>query len=300
MIQSCRLSNHEALVGDWVGGLLFYFYAALNRLYQILCCRGIQSKGISRRYTSALIASIQFKSFKPFKPFKQTCTSINYNKSNFTRLQNVQNLYCLWCHWQPRRINCQGCFGPSSIVKNLQDQSCDSWCQQAFLSCFERTGRRSRCCKYIARILLNLFSIAARPIWMTKSRYSKSSRDQVSSSVLPTTGRSWTRSLKRTKERHLQMLARRPVLRDSTFHLCLMSQSVWLHFLYSLCIHWQYLDTNGKLSQVEHFDSKARVEEYAREIGVPSTFFMPSVFMTGMLSNFRKVHESYNWKESNI
>jgi len=46
--------------------------------------------------------------------------------------------------------------------------------------------------------------------------------------------------------------------------------------------------TNGKLKQVEHFDSKARAEEYTREIGVPSTFFMPAVFMSGMFGNFKK------------
>lgn len=38
-----------------------------------------------------------------------------------------------------------------------------------------------------------------------------------------------------------------------------------------------------------HFDSKAKVEEYAREIGLPGTYFMPAVFMSFMLGNFKKV-----------
>jgi uncharacterized protein YbjT (DUF2867 family) len=47
-------------------------------------------------------------------------------------------------------------------------------------------------------------------------------------------------------------------------------------------------ETHGKLTEVKHFDSKAHVEAYAREVGVPSTFFMPGVFMPGFMDNFRK------------
>ena len=46
--------------------------------------------------------------------------------------------------------------------------------------------------------------------------------------------------------------------------------------------------TNGKLTTVAHFDSKAHVEEYARSIAVPSTFFMPGMFMTYPTGNIRK------------
>jgi len=46
--------------------------------------------------------------------------------------------------------------------------------------------------------------------------------------------------------------------------------------------------TNGKISTVHHFDSKARVEEYARQVGVPSSFVMPAVFLSFMLANFKK------------
>ena len=40
--------------------------------------------------------------------------------------------------------------------------------------------------------------------------------------------------------------------------------------------------SGGKLSKVAHFDSKADVEEYIREIGVPATFFMPGFYMSNI------------------
>lgn len=40
--------------------------------------------------------------------------------------------------------------------------------------------------------------------------------------------------------------------------------------------------TNGKLPNVYHFDSKALVEDYVREIGTPATFFMPGFFMSNI------------------
>jgi uncharacterized protein YbjT (DUF2867 family) len=39
------------------------------------------------------------------------------------------------------------------------------------------------------------------------------------------------------------------------------------------------LVSGGKLSKVAHFDSKANVEQYVREIGIPATFFMPGFYM---------------------
>ena len=47
-------------------------------------------------------------------------------------------------------------------------------------------------------------------------------------------------------------------------------------------------ETNCKLTTVKHFDSKAHVEEYARLIAVPSTFFMPGVFMSYPISQIQK------------
>ncbi|TRM68560.1 hypothetical protein BD626DRAFT_534561 [Schizophyllum amplum] len=40
--------------------------------------------------------------------------------------------------------------------------------------------------------------------------------------------------------------------------------------------------TNGVLSEVRHFDSKATVEEYIRELGVPATFFLPGFYMANI------------------
>lgn len=45
--------------------------------------------------------------------------------------------------------------------------------------------------------------------------------------------------------------------------------------------------TNGKLSHVPHFDSKAEIEAYIRGTGVPCTFVLPGYFMSnfGMALN---------------
>ncbi|KAB5578572.1 NmrA-like family-domain-containing protein [Coniochaeta sp. 2T2.1] len=40
--------------------------------------------------------------------------------------------------------------------------------------------------------------------------------------------------------------------------------------------------SNGKLPHVYHFDSKAEVESYAREVGIPATFFMPGFYMSNL------------------
>lgn len=40
--------------------------------------------------------------------------------------------------------------------------------------------------------------------------------------------------------------------------------------------------SKGKLPNVYHFDSKAQVEEYARSVGLPSTFFMPGFYMSNI------------------
>lgn len=54
--------------------------------------------------------------------------------------------------------------------------------------------------------------------------------------------------------------------------------------------------SGGALKHVSHFDSKARVEEYIRKSGVPGTFVMPGLFMSGMFSFLRKQDNgSYVW-----
>jgi uncharacterized protein YbjT (DUF2867 family) len=40
--------------------------------------------------------------------------------------------------------------------------------------------------------------------------------------------------------------------------------------------------SNGKLVNVYHFDSKAKVEDYVRSLGIPATFFMPGFYMSNI------------------
>ncbi|QYT03421.1 NmrA domain-containing protein [Trichoderma simmonsii] len=53
------------------------------------------------------------------------------------------------------------------------------------------------------------------------------------------------------------------------------------HFIYSSLIDVAKA-TNGKLANVYHFDSKAAVEQYARDAGIPATFFQPGFFMSNI------------------
>ncbi len=38
--------------------------------------------------------------------------------------------------------------------------------------------------------------------------------------------------------------------------------------------------SGGKLRHVKHFDSKAKIEQHIRDIGVPATFYLPGAFMS--------------------
>ena len=47
---------------------------------------------------------------------------------------------------------------------------------------------------------------------------------------------------------------------------------------------------------MEHFDSKAAVEQYIRDLGIPATFFMPGFFMSNFPgSMFRQLPPSDDW-----
>jgi uncharacterized protein YbjT (DUF2867 family) len=46
--------------------------------------------------------------------------------------------------------------------------------------------------------------------------------------------------------------------------------------------------TKGRITKVAHFDAKAKIEDYARSLNVPGTYYLPAVFMTGVLQGFRK------------
>jgi len=61
-----------------------------------------------------------------------------------------------------------------------------------------------------------------------------------------------------------------------------MSPSVRTYLLYRRTYLTNLLVSGGKLSQVHHFDSKAKVEEYIRSIGIPASFFLPGFFMSNL------------------
>jgi uncharacterized protein YbjT (DUF2867 family) len=44
----------------------------------------------------------------------------------------------------------------------------------------------------------------------------------------------------------------------------------------------------GQLTHVPHFDSKADIEEYIRQSGVPATFFLAAYFMTNFQMSIQK------------
>lgn len=46
--------------------------------------------------------------------------------------------------------------------------------------------------------------------------------------------------------------------------------------------------SQGRLSNISHFDGKASIETYIRDIGVPGTFVMPGMFMSGYEGMIRK------------
>ncbi|KAL5611741.1 uncharacterized protein BROUX77_001897 [Berkeleyomyces rouxiae] len=60
------------------------------------------------------------------------------------------------------------------------------------------------------------------------------------------------------------------------------------HYIWSSLKHVTRL-SNGALSNVHHFDSKAEIEDYIRAQKIPATFFLPGFYMSnlsfGMLSN---------------
>jgi uncharacterized protein YbjT (DUF2867 family) len=51
--------------------------------------------------------------------------------------------------------------------------------------------------------------------------------------------------------------------------------------------------TDGKFPHVYHFDSKAKIADYAREVGVPMTEFMPGFYMDNLVSNIRKGEDGH-------
>lgn len=46
--------------------------------------------------------------------------------------------------------------------------------------------------------------------------------------------------------------------------------------------------SNGRLPNISHFDGKAKIEDYIRASGVPGTFVLPGMFMSGFETMIRK------------
>jgi uncharacterized protein YbjT (DUF2867 family) len=54
--------------------------------------------------------------------------------------------------------------------------------------------------------------------------------------------------------------------------------------------------SKGALTEVKHFDSKAAVEKYIRELGIPATFFLPGFFMSNLPGGiFRQAPPNNAW-----
>ncbi|KAK3376519.1 NmrA-like family-domain-containing protein [Lasiosphaeria ovina] len=66
------------------------------------------------------------------------------------------------------------------------------------------------------------------------------------------------------------------------------------HFIWSSLLNINKL-SNGKFANVYHFDSKADVEEYAREVGIPSTFFLPGFYLSNVPDSFRPSPPNNAW-----
>jgi len=53
--------------------------------------------------------------------------------------------------------------------------------------------------------------------------------------------------------------------------------------------------TNGTITGVHHFDSKAHIEEYIRKIGAPATFFQPGFYMSNLPGGMMRPDSEGNW-----
>ncbi|KAL1745763.1 hypothetical protein HDZ31DRAFT_81735 [Schizophyllum fasciatum] len=53
--------------------------------------------------------------------------------------------------------------------------------------------------------------------------------------------------------------------------------------------------SNGVLTEVHHFDSKAAVEEYIRALAIPATFFLPGFYMSNIPGNSLRASPDGKW-----
>lgn len=64
-------------------------------------------------------------------------------------------------------------------------------------------------------------------------------------------------------------------------------ESAVSHFIWSSLLNVKKL-TQGKLAHVYQFDGKAEIEEYAKQVGIPATFFLPGIYMDSLTGAFRQ------------
>ncbi|KAK5993037.1 NmrA-like family domain-containing protein 1 [Cladobotryum mycophilum] len=62
------------------------------------------------------------------------------------------------------------------------------------------------------------------------------------------------------------------------------------HIIFSSLINTNKA-SNGRLTHISHFDGKADIEQYIRDSGVPGTFFLPGMFMSGFTTMIKKNEE---------
>ncbi|CRK37443.1 hypothetical protein BN1708_001465 [Verticillium longisporum] len=72
-------------------------------------------------------------------------------------------------------------------------------------------------------------------------------------------------------------------------------ESAVSHFIWSSLRNVKKLVTQGKLAHVHQFDGKAEVEEYARQVGIPATFFLPGIYMDSLAQSFRQNAPGSPW-----
>lgn len=59
------------------------------------------------------------------------------------------------------------------------------------------------------------------------------------------------------------------------------------HFIFSSLLNVSKT-TNGRLTNVPHFDGKAEIEAYIRDSGVPATFFLAGYFMSNFTQTLQR------------
>ncbi|KAG4035110.1 hypothetical protein MFRU_002g04570 [Monilinia fructicola] len=68
------------------------------------------------------------------------------------------------------------------------------------------------------------------------------------------------------------------------------------HFIWSSLLNITEL-SKGALPKVTHFDSKAHIEEYIKQIGIPATFFLPGFYMSNIPGQMlRQLPPDNKWK----